>query len=49
MPDKEIEADFIDSDGFLRDQYVMISLNKDYDPIEINPYSNFQIKGRVLN
>jgi len=48
-PDSGYEEAFTDSEGVLHEQAVLVSLNKEYAPIEISPYISFQIKGRVLN
>ena len=48
-PDEHFLDEFTDSYGIVHNQPVLISYNSDkYDPIEINPYSTFNIFGRVL-
>ena len=48
-PDEEVYEDFLDCDGFLHPQIVLISQNRDYDPKIITPSMDFRIVGRVLN
>lgn len=45
----ESPDDFIDSQGVLHRQPVMISYNPKYDPLKISPDLEFAICGRVLN
>ena len=47
-PDREQWAEFIDIDGQIRSQPILISYNKKYDPIIVSPEKRFQIVGRVL-
>ena len=44
----ENPEEFMDSSGAVRPQPVLISLNKKYKPIVVQPYNRFQIVGRVL-
>ena len=47
-PDEAVAGQYLDSDGVLHPQPVLVSYNKAYEPIEILPESRFQIVGRVL-
>ena len=47
-PDESRSEQYLDSEGKLHLQPVLVSYNKCYLPIEIPPESNFQIGGRVL-
>jgi phage repressor protein C with HTH and peptisase S24 domain/DNA-binding transcriptional regulator YiaG len=47
-PDEAIAEQYLDSEGALHLQPVLISYNKNYAPIVVPPESNFQIVGRVL-
>ena len=48
-PDISNGSHFIDSDGVLHKQPVLISYNKKYEPKVVSPHVVFQIEGRVLN
>ena len=50
-PDKDDFEQFIDSNGIVHPQIMLISYNQKYDPIRVSPLpdSRFQIIGRVLN
>ena len=48
-PDKDNLEDFIDSDGLLHPQIILISQNKAYKPKVITPSMSFRVIGRVLN
>ena len=48
-PDEEAYHDFIDVDGVLHPQVVLISQNDAYQPKLITPSMNFRVVGRVLN
>lgn len=48
-PDEHFLDEHTDSYGIVHKQPVLLSYNSDkYDPIEINPYSTFNVFGRVL-
>jgi len=47
-PDDSATEQYVDSDGSLHLQPVLVSYNKSYAPIVIPPESNFKIVGRVL-
>lgn len=49
MPEEDTYDEFLDSDGVLHPQIVLISQNKEYDPKIITPEMDFRIVGRVLN
>lgn len=48
-PDEDEYEEFIDSDGVLHPQVVLISQNKKYKPKIIKPGMDFRVIGRVLN
>ena len=48
-PDEDDIEDYIDSDGLLHPQIVLISQNEAYKPKVITPSMDFRIVGRVLN
>ncbi|MCD8334945.1 MAG: helix-turn-helix domain-containing protein [Clostridiales bacterium] len=48
MPDEEEMNDYL-VDGVIYPKVLLVSHNKEYEPIEINPALGFQIVGRVLN
>lgn len=48
-PDGEQLEEFLDSDGVLHLQPVLVSYNENYGPRVIAPSSSFRIAGRVLN
>jgi phage repressor protein C with HTH and peptisase S24 domain len=48
-PDEDEYEEFIDSDGVLHPQVVLISQNKEYQPKIIKPDMDFRVVGRVLN
>ncbi len=48
-PSKDEAERFIDSQGVLHKQRVLVSLNKKYDPKLVSPDAAFAIAGRVLN
>ena len=48
-PDSSNGSQFIDSDGILHKQPVLISYNKKYEPKVVSPNVIFRIEGRVLN
>ncbi len=48
MPDEADRELFESSDGSLSMQPVLISYNKEYQPIVVSPHANFRIVGRVL-
>ena len=47
-PDASVSEQYMDSEGRLHLQPVLVSYNKTYPPIAVSPESNFQIVGRVL-
>ena len=47
-PEEEFLAEFTDSYGTVHSQPVLVSYNKKYDDIKVNPYIPFKIFGRVL-
>ena len=49
MPPEEDFEDYLDSDGLLHPQVVLISQNEAYEPKIITPSMDFRIVGRVLN
>ena len=48
-PDEDEYEEFIDSDGVLHPQVVLISQNKEYQPKIIKPDMDFRVVGRVMN
>lgn len=48
MPDESIAEQYLDSEGALHPQPVLVSYNKIYSPIVVPPEASFQIVGRVL-
>ena len=48
-PDEEHLEEYLDSNGVLHPQVILISQNKAYEPKIITPNMRFQIIGRVLN
>lgn len=48
-PDEDEYEEFIDLDGVLHPQVVLISQNKKYEPKIIKPDMDFRVVGRVLN
>ncbi len=48
-PEKEFLSKYLDINGQIRSQPVLISFNKKYDPIIVSPEIRFQIVGRVLD
>jgi Predicted transcriptional regulator len=48
MPDEDAQEQYINSEGVLGRQAVLISYNKAYSPIVIPPEADFKIVGRVL-
>ena len=48
-PDEAEKDSFVDSDGVLHMQPVLVSYNEKYAPRVVSPALNFQIAGRVLN
>ena len=48
-PDEDCYDAYLDSDGVLHPQIVLISQNKEYQPKIITPTMNFRVVGRVLN
>ena len=48
-PGDEEYEDYLDSDGVLHPQVVLISQNKAYAPKIITPAMDFRVVGRVLN
>ena len=48
-PDASIRENFIDSNGILHMQPVMVSYNEKYEPKPVSPELSFWIVGRVLN
>ena len=41
--------DYLSMTGVMNKKPVLVSLNEDYDPIEVEPYMNLQIVGKILN
>ncbi|MBR2259031.1 MAG: LexA family transcriptional regulator [Blautia sp.] len=48
-PDDDLKEEYTDSCGFLHPQKVLISYNKNYNPIIVDPDTVFFVVGRVLN
>lgn len=48
-PEEAVRESFADSDGVVRNQPVLVSYNRRYDPIPVRPDNGFAIAGRVLN
>ena len=48
MPESAFEEDYTDSDGVLHAQPVLISYNRAYAPLPVNPNTVFRTVGRVL-
>ena len=48
-PDEDRAEAFTDSYGMTHSQIVLVSYNKKYDPIVVQPESSFGVVGRVLN
>ena len=48
-PDDDVYEEYLDSDGVLHPQIVLISQNRNYEPRIITPGMDFRIVGRVLN
>ncbi len=48
-PVGEAYGDYLDADGVLHPQIVLISQNSAYQPKIITPNMNFRVVGRVLN
>lgn len=48
-PDEVEKESFLDCDGVLHMQPVLVSYNEKYAPRVVSPGLNFQIAGRVLN
>ena len=49
LPDEQEREMYLDSNGVLHPQIVLISQNEKYGPKIIKPGMNFRIIGRVLN
>ena len=49
VPDEAEKESFLDCDGVLHMQPVLVSYNEKYAPRVVSPELNFQIAGRVLN
>lgn len=47
-PDESEAEQYLDSEGTLHPQLVLVSYNKAYSPIVVPPEASFQIVGRVL-
>ena len=48
-PDEDEVEDYLDSEGCIHRKIELVSLNPEYDNIEISPNAGFKIVGRVLN
>ena len=48
-PGEDVFEDYLDSDGVLHPQIVLISQNQEYTPKVITPNMSFSVIGRVLN
>lgn len=48
-PGEDVFEDYLDSDGVLHPQIVLISQNQEYMPKVITPNMSFSVIGRVLN
>ena len=48
-PDELVQENFVDTNGVLHMQPVLISYNKNYEPKLISPQLSFSIAGRILN
>ena len=49
QPDEHQLETYLDSNGVLHPQIVLISQNEKYEPRIIKPGTNFRIVGRILN
>ena len=49
MPEKDMLDQYMDSDGFVYPQIVLISQNAAYEPKVVSPEADFRIRGKVLS